>query len=44
MKFKSDIYISERLYSQDPEFWKDSLALHCRRGLMFVCLFVEKKF
>ena len=30
-------YISERLYSKDPEFWKESLALHCRRGLMFVC-------
>ena len=32
------MYISGRLYSKDPEFWKETLALlHCRRGLMFVC-------
>ena len=30
------MYISGRLYSRDPKFWKETLALHCRHGLMFV--------
>ena len=31
------MYISRRLYRKNPDFSKERLALHCRRGLMFVC-------